>query len=117
MREIYDQLVEKSRLSENIFSKILKYKTKKFPTTFNVQFIERLGQRRIIASDGWKKKVITLSSKYDYLFELGILSPMVILSIYEVKRSGSHEMFVDNVVINKSVQVNTQIGFPIPFLE
>ena len=104
-------------MEENIFTKILKYKTKQFPTPFNVQFLERTGTQSILASDGRKKKNIVLSSKYSYLFDLNILTPMDIISIYDVKRSGPLGMFVDNLVIKKEVQVKCQIGSPILFRE
>ena len=90
---------------------------KSFPTPFNVQFLERTGPQSILASDGRKKKIIVLSSKYSYLFELNILSPMDIVSIYEVKRSGLYGMFVDNLLIKKELQVKCQIGSPTLFRE
>ena len=95
----------------------MKYKTKSFPTPFNVQYLERTGPQSILASDGRKKKNIVLSSKYAYLFDLNILSPMDIVSIYEVKRSGLFSMFVDNLVIKKELQVKSMIGSPTLFRE
>ena len=116
-RQIYDQLIGTSQLEENIFSKVLKFKTKSFPVPFNVQFIERCGQNSIVVSDGRKKKIVVLSSKYAYLFQLNILSPLDIVSIYEVKRSGLYGMFVDNLVIKKELQVRCLIGNPTTFRE
>lgn len=104
-------------MEENIFTKILKYKTKTFPTPFNVQFLEKTGSQSILVSDGRKKKNIVLSSKYAYLFELNIISPLDILSIYEVKRSGLYGLFVDNLLIKKELQVKCVIGCPTLFRE
>ena len=82
-----------------------------------MQFVERTGSQSILVSDGRKKKNVVLSSKYSYLFELNILSPMDIVSIYEVKRSGLYGMFVDNLVIKKELQVKCEIGSPTLFNE
>ena len=52
-----------------------------------------------MVSDGCRTKIVLLSSKYDYLFDLSILAPLDIVTIYEIKRvkNCSSDLFVDNI--------------------
>ena len=106
-----------SELSENVFSRILRYKTTQFKTPFNVQFVSRANEpKNILVSDGRRIKSLTLSSKYAYLFDLELINPFDIITIYEVKRVGRFDLFVDNLKINEKYQIgNQKIGHPVVF--
>ena len=95
----------------------MRTKSAKFSPPFNVQFIENLADSNdILVSDGRMTKTVTLSSKYDYLFELNIVETFDIMTFYEVQRIGRFDIFVDNMMINKDYQVdNTKIGEPTIF--
>ena len=60
-------------------------------------------------------KSVTLSSKYDYLFDLSLISPNDIVTIYEIDRIGRFDLFVGNLKIQKEYQVNCKIGNPTMF--
>ena len=108
-------MVEKSQINVNIFANTLRFKTKSFPVPINVQFIEKLPGMKMVVSDSCSIKTVQLSSKYDYLFELSILAPLDIVTIYEIKRvtTGSCDLFVDNIGKDKKLQVGAKIGNPI----
>jgi hypothetical protein len=110
-RDEYDELIEKSKLSENVFASLLRFKAKAFPTPFNVQFLSQVGNK-IRVSDGRKIKVLQISSKYMYLFELDLLDEFDVITINEVKRVSHFELFVDNISIDHNVQVKALIGNP-----
>ena len=68
--------MRKSNVAENVFFKTLKTKTAKFSTPFNLQYISCSPvTKNILVSDGRLMKSVTLASKYDYLFDLNILTP------------------------------------------
>ena len=97
----------------------MRYKTKKFPVPFNVQFLGKTDDRKkVILSDGKKTINVRFSSKYDYLFEGGVLSMYDIITIFEINResSGSKELFIDNISKDKLVQIGCKIGSPNPLL-
>ena len=108
-------MIEKTKIHVNVFGNILRFKTKPFPVPFNVQLIEKLPGRKVVLSDGCRTKIVLLSSKYDYLFDLSILAPLDIVTIYEIKRvkNCSSDLFVDNIGKDKELQVGVKIGEPI----
>ena len=111
--------MEKSKLNENVFADVLQYKTKKFPVPFNVQYLGRTADgKNVVLSDGKRTKNVRFSSKYDYLFEANILSIYDILTVFEIKREkpGSKELFIDNIVREKTLQVGSKIGTPTPLM-
>ena len=108
-------MIEKTKIHVNVFGNILRFKTKPFPVPFNVQLIEKLPGRKVVLSDGCRTKIVLLSSKYDYLFDLSILAPLDIITIFEIKRvvNCSADLFVDNISKNKEHQVEVKIGNPV----
>ena len=108
-------MVHKTKIHVNVFGNILRFKAKAFPVPFNVQLIEKLPGRKAVLSDGCRTKIVLLSSKYDYLFDLSILAPLDIVTIFEIKRvvNCSADLFVDNIGKNKEQQVEVKIGDPI----
>jgi hypothetical protein len=94
-----------------VFATTLRFKTKAFPTPFNVQFLSQVGNK-IRVSDGTKIKMLQISSKYMYLFELGLLNEFDVITINEVKRVSHYDLFVDNISIDRNVQVKKKIGNP-----
>ena len=109
--------MRKSNVAENVFFKTLKTKTAKFSTPFNLQYISCSPvTKNILVSDGRLMKSVTLASKYDYLFDLNILTPHDIVTIYEIQRVGRFDLFVANLKINKNYQIgNSKIGNPSMF--
>ena len=115
-REKYDSLMRKSNVAENVFYRTLRTKSAKFSLPFNLQLISFSPvTKNILVSDGRLMKSVTLSSKYDYLFELSLISPNDIVTIYEIDRSGRFDLFVGNLKIQKEYQVNCKIGNPTMF--
>ena len=95
-------------MAENVFFKTLKTKTAKFSTPFNLQYISCSPvTKNILVSDGRLMKSVTLASKYDYLFDLNILTPHDIVTIYEIQRVGRFDLFVANLKINKKIKLGT----------
>ena len=114
-RVLYKQQMEKTKIKENVFGDVLRFKTKQFPVPFNVQYCGKSEDgKKVILSDGKKTTTVRFSSKYDYLFEGGVLSMYDILTIFEIKREfgGSKELFVDNISKDKLVQIGSKIGSP-----
>ena len=102
-------------LEYDIFlSDILRYKTKKFPTPFSVQYMGRRDQK-IILSDGRKSLEVQLSNKYSYLFQYNLLSQYDIITINEIARISQFKLFIDNISIVKKLQINCKLGNPTPF--
>ena len=111
--------MEKTKLNENVFGDVLRYKTKSFPVPFNVQYLGKTDDGKLaILSDGKKTKSVRFSSKYDYLFDAKILSMYDIVTVFEIKREqpGSKELFVDNISRQKHLQIGLKIGNPTPLL-
>ena len=111
--------MEKANIKENVFGDVLRYKTKKFPVPFNVQYLGQTEDgKKVILSDEKKTKNVTFSSKYDYLFEGCVLSIYDIITIFEIRResTGSKELFIDNILKEKLVQIGCKIGSPNPLL-
>ena len=69
-----------------------------------------------ILSDGKKSALAKFSSKCNYLFEENIISPYAILTVYEVQRvaAGSKTIFVDNIFVDRSLQIGVKVGKPSP---
>ena len=107
-RKIYEDNVIKSQLCENVFDNVLKFKTKQFPTPFNVQILS-ISNTCVTLSDGKHSMIVKLSSKYNYLSELSILKLYDVVTIFEIKRISQYDLFVDNISVNKSVQVHVKI--------
>ena len=93
---------------------ILRYKTKSFPTPFNLQFLEKLGNK-IVLSDGRNTLEVQLSSKYSHLVTYSLLKEFAIVTVNEVKRVSQFQLFVDNITIAKELQINCKLGNPSPF--
>ena len=93
----YENQLKKTNLAENVFGDILRYKTKSFPVPFNVQYLGKSLDGKVILSDGRKTKSVTFSSKYDYLFACDVLKVFDIITVFEIKREtpGSKELFID----------------------
>ena len=115
-RAKYDSLMRKSQVAENVFYRTLRTKSSKFSPPFNLQLISFSPvTKSILVSDGRLMKSVTLSSKYDYLFDLSLISPNDIVTIYEIDRIGRFDLFVGNLKIQKEYQVNCKIGNPTMF--
>ena len=116
----YENQLKKTNLAENVFGDILRYKTKSFPVPFNVQYLGKSLDGKVILSDGRKTKSVTFSSKYDYLFDCDLLKVFDIITVFEIKRetpgSCSKELFIDNICRDKSLQIGEKIGNPNPML-
>ena len=111
--------MEKTKLKENVFGDVMRYKTKAFPVPFNVQYCGKsIDGRHVILSDGKKTKAVRFSSKYSYLFENNILSIFDIVTIFEIRREkpGSSLLYVDNIARDKTLQIGVKIGDPSPLL-
>ena len=109
--------MDQTKIIENIFGDILRFKTKAFPVPFNVQYLGKTDDSKLaILSDGKKSTYAKFSSKYNYLFEEHIVSPYAILTVYEVQRvaAGSTTIFIDNISVDRSLQIGVKIGNPSP---
>ena len=92
---------------------ILQFKTK----VFKVRYLGKTDDSKLaILSDGKKSTYAKFSSKYNYLFEEHIVSPYAILTVYEVQRvaAGSKTIFIDNISVDRSLQIGVKIGNPSP---
>ena len=107
----FDEQIAKSCLCENVFASVLKYKSKAFLTSFNVQLLYH-SSTNIYVSDGHKIMSLKL---YSYLFELDLLHSNNIITINEIKRSSRFNLFVDNLSFSKDNQAGCQIGNPRTF--
>ena len=116
-RETYGSLMDKSKLAENVFYKTLRKKSVKFSPPFNLQYISFSPEtKNILMSDGRLMKSVKFSSRYDYIFDLSLISPYDIVTIYEIERIGRFDLFVGNLKINKQYQVGkSKIGNPTIF--
>ena len=109
--------MDQTKIKENVFGDILRFKTKAFPVPFNVQYLGKTDDSKLaILSDGKKCTYAKFSSKYNYLFEENIISPYAILTVYEVQRvaAGSKTIFIDNISVDRSLQIGVKIGNPSP---
>ena len=93
---------------------ILRYKTKSFPTPFNLQFLGQL-DNKIVLSDGRSTLEVQLSSKYNHLVTYSLLKKFAIITINEVNRVSQFQLFVDNITIAKEFQINCKLGNPSAF--
>ena len=109
--------MDQTKIKENVFGDILRFKTKAFPVPFNVQYLGKTDDSKLaILSDGKKSAFAKFSSKYNYFFEENIVSPYAILTVYEVQRvaAGSKTIFIDNISVDRSLQIGVKIGNPSP---
>ena len=97
-----------------ITGNILRYKTKRFPTPFNVQFMGHRGNK-VELSDGRRSLEVQFSSKYSHLFTDNCLNEFDIVTINEIKRVTQFKLFVDNIRIFKDPQIGCKLGNPTPF--
>ena len=85
----------KKLATENVFYQTLRKKSVKFSPPFNLQYISfSPDTKNILMSDGRLMKSVKFSSRYDYIFDLSLISPYDIVTIYEIERIGRFDLFV-----------------------
>ena len=99
-----------------VFSQVLRFKTKKFPTPMRLQYLG-LSNGSCSFSDGVHSMPVKVGRSYQRSFADGTFKPLTVFSILECNRGPIPcDLFFSNLlVVPKQEQIGFVIGKPVPY--